>query len=235
MGTTISWTDETWNPTTGCSRISEGCRHCYAERLSLRFGWSKKPWTASNAKENVIEHPNRLDKPRKFKPGTRVFVNSMSDLFHPEVSDDFIEQVFAVMNELPLVTFQVLTKRPERAAKWNGPWAPNIWMGTSVEDDRVAHRIETLRSCRAIVKFLSVEPLIAPLSTGFEGIDWVIVGGESGQGFRPMDHTWAAGADRRRRSRRTQSLQDRRPATQADRGAPGRRSWRYRECGCPRA
>lgn len=191
MGTTISWTDETWNPTTGCSRISEGCRHCYAERMSLRFGWSKKPWTAANAPVNVIEHESRLDKPRKFKPGTRVFVNSMSDLFHAEVSDEFIAKVFEVMNDLPLITFQVLTKRPERAAAWRGPWSPNIWMGTSVEDQRVAHRIDTLRTCGAVVKFLSVEPFIAPLDAHFSGIDWVIVGGESGQGFRPMDHAWA--------------------------------------------
>jgi len=191
MATIISWTNETWNPTTGCSRISEGCRNCYAERLSLKFGWSKQPWTKANASLNVIEHESRLDKVKKFKSGTKVFVNSMSDLFHDEVSDSFILRVFEAMNSRPDVIFQVLTKRPERVRNWTGPWSDNIWMGTSVEDQRVATRIDCIRECGAKVKFLSVEPLIGPLSANYDGIDWVIVGGESGPGHRPMPHEWA--------------------------------------------
>src|SRR5437868_5244527 len=121
MGTVISWTNETWNPTTGCSRVSEGCRHCYAERLSLRYGWSKKPWTANNAAENVVCHPERLRKPYTFKRPSRIFVDSMSDLFHPQVPDDFINQVFDVMVDTPQHIYQILTKRPERAVQWTGP------------------------------------------------------------------------------------------------------------------
>jgi len=192
MSTIIAWTNETWNPTTGCSRITDGCRNCYAERLSLKFGWSKKPWTAAHAAENVVLHPERLRKPYSFKKPSKVFVNSMSDLFHEQIPDDYIAQVFAVMADLPQHTFQVLTKRPERAAEWAGPWPANIWMGTSVEDARVAHRIDTLRRCKAQTRFLSCEPLIGPLGpVDLTGIHWIIVGGESGPGFRPMDHAWA--------------------------------------------
>lgn len=191
-GTIISWTNETWNPTTGCSRVSDGCRNCYAERLSLKFGWSKYPWTANHASENVICHPDRLRKPYAIKKPSRIFVNSMSDLFHPEIPDEFIARVFAVMNDLPQHTFQILTKRPERAATWFGPWTPNIWMGTSVEDSRVTHRIDALRQCHAITRFLSCEPLIGSLGdVDLSGIHWVIVGGESGPGYRPMHHDWA--------------------------------------------
>lgn len=192
MGTAISWTNETWNPVTGCSRVSDGCRYCYAERLSLRFGWSPAPWTAANAAINVQTHPERLGKPLKFKPGTRVFVNSMSDLFHPQVPDEFIAQVFDVMARTPHVTYQILTKRPERVATWPGPWPANIWQGTSVEDARVTHRIDALRQCGAAVKFLSCEPLIGPLGpVDLTGIDWVIVGGESGTHLKsPADPRW---------------------------------------------
>lgn len=192
MGTLIAWTNETWNPVTGCSRVSEGCRNCYAERLSLRYGWSKKPWTAQNATENVVVHPERLRKPCSWRRPTRVFVNSMSDLFHPEVPAMFIAEVFEVMNRLPQHTFQILTKRPERAADWPGPWTPNIWMGASVEDARALDRIEHLRRCRAAVRFLSAEPLLGPFGPlDLSGIHWVIVGGESGPGFRPMEPAWA--------------------------------------------
>ena len=182
MATLISWTNETWNPTTGCTKVSDGCTHCYAEGLSLRFGWSKKKWSKVNEKENVILHPERLSKPYSFKKPSKVFVNSMSDLFHEMIPDEFIAQVFAVMNSLPQHTFQILTKRPERAAKWPGPWTDNIWMGTSVEDSRVLHRVDSLRTCQAKTLFLSCEPLIGPLgeSVNLSMIDWVIVGGESG-------------------------------------------------------
>jgi protein gp37 len=192
--TIISWTNQTWNPTTGCSKVSEGCRNCYAERLSLRFGRSKKPWTAPNARENVQLHPERLRKPYSWKQPSMVFVNSMSDLFHELIPDDFVAQVFAVMNECEQHTFQILTKRPERAAVWPGPWTRNIWMGTSVEDQRAAdQRIPLLTQCGAGTRFLSCEPLLAPvnLAPWLSELDWVIVGGESGPGFRPMDHAWA--------------------------------------------
>lgn len=196
-GTKISWTDQTWNPTTGCSRVSEGCRFCYAEALSLRFGRSAKPWTAANAAENVVLHPERLDMPRKWKVPSRVFVNSMSDLFHPLIPDEFIARVFEVMNSLPQHTFQILTKRPERAATWPGPWTPNIWQGTSVEDARALPRVDHIRQCGALTRFLSCEPLLGPLSgLNLDGIHWVIVGGESGMHMnkhreRWMDHAWA--------------------------------------------
>ena len=191
MSTVISWTNETWNPTTGCHKVSEGCRNCYAERLSTKFGWTSEPWTQRNASVNVRERPERLGKLKEFKPGARVFVNSMSDLFHERVSDAFIRRVFDAMNTRPDLTFQVLTKRPERAAAWTYGWSPHIWMGTSVEDARVLHRVDALRGCQAHVRFLSMEPLIGPVgSLDLSGIDWVIVGGESGPGHRPMPHEW---------------------------------------------
>jgi protein gp37 len=197
MPTVISWADETWNPTTGCSRVSDGCRFCYAETLSLRFGWSKKPWTRGNAAENVVLHPERLRKPYAWKTVRRVFVDSMADLFHEMVPDDYIALVFAVMNDLPQHIFLVLTKRPERAAAWPGPWGRNIWMGTSVESPRVKTRIDNLRTCTAQTRFLSCEPLLADLGPlDLRGIHWVIVGGESGYHIgqhpeRHMDHAWA--------------------------------------------
>ena len=121
-----------------------------------------------------------------------MFVNSMSDLFHEQIPDDFISQVFAVMNDLPQHTFQILTKRPERAAQWEGPWTENIWQGTSIEDRKSLHRIDTLRTCPAKTRFLSIEPLLESLGVlDLTGIQWVIVGGESGANFRPMPHAWA--------------------------------------------
>jgi protein gp37 len=192
MGTKIRWTNETWNPTTGCSRVSAGCARCYAEQLSLRFGWSEKPWTARNAAANVVLHPERLRKPYSWREPRRVFVNSMSDLFHPLIPDQYIERVFTVMCDLPKHTFQILTKRPDRAAEWDGPWPEHIWMGTSVENAREKHRIDALRQCGAAVRFLSAEPLLGPLGElDLTGIDWVIVGGESGPRYRPMRHEWA--------------------------------------------
>ena len=193
MATIIAWTQETWNPTTGCSRVSEGCRHCYAERLSLKFGWSKKPWTKGNEKENLVLHPERLNKPRSFKSGTKVFVNSMSDLFHPMIPDSYVAEVFSVMNDLPNITFQILTKRPERAATWPRLfYTGNIWQGASIENRKSLTRLETLKQCPAQVRFLSLEPLLEDLGPlDLSGIHWVIVGGESGPGFRPMPHVWA--------------------------------------------
>lgn len=196
MGTLIAWTHETWNPVSGCSHASAGCNHCYAETISLRFGWSKAAWTGRNAKENIVLKPHRLREPYKYKPGTRVFVNSMSDLFHPLVPDDYIAQIFKVMADLPHVTFQVLTKRPERAARWQGPWGSNVWMGTTVEDWRVIKRIDALRNSGAGVKFLSCEPLIGALGTvNLAGIDWVIAGGESGMHLAAAEKARKTGGD----------------------------------------
>lgn len=197
---TIEWTEETWNPVTGCSKVSEGCRNCYAEKMSLRFGWSKKPWTAQNASENVILHPERLSKPMKAKKPTMYFVNSMSDLFHDMVPDDYITKVFDVMANTPQNTYQVLTKRPERMMQFVNNYnsenlapypLPNVWLGTSVEDNRVLSRIDYLRETDASVRFLSCEPLLGSLQgINLRGIHWVISGAESGQRARKMNEDW---------------------------------------------
>lgn len=190
--TAISWTNVTWNPVHGCSKVSEGCRNCYAEALSLKRGWTKKPWTQPNAAENVMLKPAKLRDPYKIKDPSRIFVNSMSDLFHELIPDDYITRVFEVMNDLPRHTFQILTKRPGRAASWPGPWSPNIWMGTSIEDQRAAHRLDDLRPCQAQTLFISFEPLIGPIAdVNLSGYAWAIVGGESGPHRRPMPHAWA--------------------------------------------
>jgi len=199
MGKTIiGWTNMTWNPVTGCSKVSDGCLHCYAETLTMRYhkGWKVPdlPWTAANAAMNVRCRPERLADPYAWKSPQKVFVNSMSDLFHELVPDEYIARCFAVMADLPQHRFQILTKRPERAGAWPGPWAPNIWMGTSVEDRRAMPRIDALRTCGATVRFLSCEPLLGPLpAIDLDGIHWVIVGGESGRDYRWMDHAWARG------------------------------------------
>lgn len=189
--TAIEWTDMTWNPVTGCDKVSQGCKHCYAETLSLRL-------KAMGAKKyrngfDVTLHPDELKTPYKWKKDCLVFVNSMSDLFHEDIPIQFIEQVFDVMADLPRHTFQVLTKRAARLAcdEVFLPWPKNIWMGVSVEDSRVIDRIPHLVSTSAKVKFLSIEPLIGPIpSLPLKGIDWVIVGGESGQSPRPMHPAW---------------------------------------------
>ena len=190
--TKISWTTTTWNPVHGCSKVSPGCDRCYAETLSLRYGWTQKEWTGDNATENVQLKPHKLREPYKYKEPCRVFVNSMSDLYHPQIPDKYLAQVFAVMNDLPQHTFQVLTKRPRRAAKYPGPWSENIWQGVSVEDRKRLFRIDQLRECPAKVRFLSLEPLLENLGElDLSGIHWVIVGGESGKDYRPMPHEWA--------------------------------------------
>lgn len=190
----ISWTTVTWNPTHGCTRVSEGCRNCYAESLSLKRGWTKKPWTKQNEAENVLLKRHKLRDPYRLKEPSRVFVNSMSDLFHPLIPDDYRRQIFAVMRDLPQHTFQILTKRPELAAQWpEEEWADNMWMGTSVEDARVIHRLDALRECHAKTLFISAEPLIGPwpANVNLFGYHWLIVGGESGKDHRPMPHAWA--------------------------------------------
>ena len=200
-GTIISWTNVTWNPVHGCSRVSDGCRFCYAETLSLRYGHTARPWTAGNAAENVTLKPHKLRDPYGLKGSQRVFVNSMSDLFHPLVPDEYRARVFDVMRDLPQHVFQVLTKRPELAAEWEGSWPENVWMGASVENERALDRVNAIRACGAHVKFLSCEPLLGPLpGLDLTGIDWVIAGGESGAhlakaewAHRWMNHAWARG------------------------------------------
>ena len=190
----IAWTDQTWNPTHGCSRVSSGCKNCYAERISRQYGHTERPWTNEHADENVSERPGKLEEPYNLTEPSRIFVNSMSDLFHSVISEEYIRDVFAVMRNCPHHVFQVLTKRPGRAAHMTIDWPPNVWMGTSVEDDRVTPRIDQLRGCDAEVLFISFEPLIGPVGdVDLSGIDWAIVGGESGPNEvrREMDHAWA--------------------------------------------
>lgn len=189
---TIEWTELTWNPTTGCDKISAGCKFCYAEVMSRRL----KAMGVDKYKDNfaVREHASALNDPYQWKKPKVVFVNSMSDLFHEKVSVEFIQKVFAVMNDTEHV-YQVLTKRADRLLELDRQglldWGHNIWMGASVEDARVMHRIDSLRQTGARVKFLSCEPLIGPLpNMNLTGIDWVIVGGESGRKPRPMDADW---------------------------------------------
>lgn len=187
----IEWTELTWNPTTGCDKISAGCKFCYAEIMSRRLRAMGVDKYADGF--NLREHEAALSIPFGWKKPAMVFVNSMSDLFHKDVSLEFIQRVFAVMNANEHLIFQVLTKRSERLADVCGDltWTQNIWMGVSVEDERVTHRIDDLRRVPAAVRFLSCEPLIGPLSKlKLRGIDWVIVGGESGAKPRPMDPNW---------------------------------------------
>lgn len=203
-GSRIEWTEATWNPTTGCTRVSAGCDNCYAARMSYRLevmGHDEYDGiTSVNRRGNrhfngeVRCHEDRLDVPRRWRKPRRIFVNSMSDLFHHDVPLEFIQRVFAVMNECPQHTFQVLTKRPEIAAAYASEleWTPNIWIGTSVENVMVTHRIHDIRKVKkASIRFLSLEPLLGPLPRlPLSGIDWVIVGGESGPGARSIEKTW---------------------------------------------
>lgn len=187
----IEWTEMTWNPTTGCTKISAGCKFCYAEIMSKRL----KAMGLAKYKDGfkVRTHPDQLNIPYTWKSSKVVFVNSMSDLFHKDIPIDFIKQVFKVMNENPQHVFQVLTKRAERLFEVHKElkWTHNIWMGVSVEDERVLDRVDFLRRTGARVKFLSCEPLIGPLTKlKLKNIDWVIVGGESGHRPRPMDAQW---------------------------------------------
>lgn len=243
----IEWTNATWNPVTGCSKVSPGCAHCYAETLAMnrlagKPGYPGLPWTPANAATNVVLRPERLDQPLRWRKPRMVFVNSMSDLFHEQVPDDFIARVFAVMALAKQHTFQVLTKRPERMQQLLGSPAwqtkvtmiaagdgeitvlwplPNVWLGTSIENRRYVDRADYLRDTPAAVRFISAEPLLGPLvwdgvgyqshgdggrpepipseswEDGFDGpdldltdIDWLIVGGESGKGFRPIREEW---------------------------------------------
>jgi len=187
----IEWTDATWNPVRGCTKISPGCKHCYAERFAERFrGVKGHPFEQGFDLRLVSE---KVNEPLRWKRPQRIFVNSMSDLFHDGVPLEYIKQVFAVMNQAHWHQYQVLTKRAERLEEVSSelPWAPHIWMGVSIENQDYLWRIDHLRKTKAHVKFLSVEPLLAPLGEiGLRGIDWVIVGGESGPGARPMEASW---------------------------------------------
>lgn len=257
----IEWTDATWNPVVGCSKVSPGCAHCYAEtvhknRMDGRHGYPTfEPWTPANADHNVTLMPDRLEQPLKWTKPRMVFVNSMSDLFHENVPDDYIADVFAVMRQATQHTFQVLTKRPERMhdllrrkqgnfygkirlrqierqgsvlidpCRYDGSELPNVWLGVSIENRQFVHRADLLRDIPAAVRFISAEPLLGPLicpgckgggsiavpgggracpnlcadgagassfgaSLNLTGIDWLIVGGESGPKHRPMDEQW---------------------------------------------
>jgi len=188
---TIEWTEATWNPVTGCNKISPGCKHCYAERMATRL----KAMGQANyingfdltLQEQALEIPLRWRKPQI------IFVNSMSDLFHNDIPVEFILRVFNVMRRAERHRFQILTKRSERLLELDPllPWQHNMWMGVSVESDAYTFRIDHLRNTRAPIKFLSLEPLLSPIrDLNLRGIDWVIVGGESGPGARPMLESW---------------------------------------------
>jgi protein gp37 len=208
---TIEWTDSTWNPVVGCTKVSEGCRHCYAERMARRLAAMAEgalakginPGRTANYlavingqgrwNNTVFLDDSAVDAPCSWREPRIIFVNSMSDLFHEDVPLSFVRRVFQTMNRCPQHTFQILTKRPERVAEWSSllDWSPNIWMGASIEDSRVLHRVAALRKVSADVRFLSIEPLIGPINRlPLQGIHWVIVGGESGPGARPIRPEW---------------------------------------------
>ncbi len=221
----IGWTTLTWNPTFGCSKVSDGCKHCYAETLALKYGQSKSKWTIQNEGENVVMKPHKLAEPFTVKEASRIFVNSTSDLFHRVIPDWYRAAVFCVMLSTPQHVYQVLTKRPEAAEDWHerfklalvsaefiefvaqvknkrlkaalenahtkysSPWADHIWMGASIEDARVTHRLDSLRRNQAHVRFVSAEPLLGAWGQAdLTGIDWVIVGGESGLHLTGPEH-----------------------------------------------
>ena len=189
--TAIEWTDATWNHASGCTKVSPGCQHCYAERFAERFrgvpghpyeqGFDLKLW------------PNRLPQPLQWRKPRRIFVNSMSDLFHNDIPDDFIQRVFDVMVRADWHVFQILTKRSSRLAALGPslPWPNHIWIGVSIETDRYSHRADDLRAVPAAMRFVSAEPLLGPLpSLNLDGIHWLISGGESGPHHRPCDPDW---------------------------------------------
>ncbi|MGW5704169.1 DUF5131 family protein [Amycolatopsis sp. SB7-3] len=200
-GSSIEWTEATWNPTTGCDRISAGCDHCYALTLAKRLkamGSTKyqadgDPRT-SGPGFGIATHAAALGEPFRWRQPRVVFVNSMSDLFHAKIPIEFIRRVFAVMEATPQHTYQVLTKRSRRIKRLADSlkWPRNLWLGVSVEDKQAVYRVDDLRAVPAAVRFLSCEPLLGPLhGLDLDGMDWVIVGGESGPGFRPMNAAWA--------------------------------------------
>lgn len=187
----IEWTESTWNPVTGCDKISAGCKNCYAERMAKRLQAMGQANYVNGFKLTL--HPHVLDYPLKWKKPTSIFVNSMSDLFHHEVPAHFIKKAFDVMDEAYWHRYQVLTKRAERITELDGQlnWPDNVWMGVTVENADCRYRIDHLRNSGAKVKFLSIEPLLGPIpDLDLTGINWVIVGGESGPGARPIEEEW---------------------------------------------
>ena len=187
----IEWTGSTWNPVTGCTKISPGCLNCYAERMTRRLQAMGQPNYANGFR--VATHEHVLELPLSWKTPQLIFVNSMSDLFHKSVPVEFILKVFDVMNRADWHTYQILTKRSDRLLELDPqlPWSPHVWMGVSVEDDERVFRLDHLRQTRAHVKFASMEPLLGPCpGLNLDGIDWIIVGGESGPGARPAAEEW---------------------------------------------
>jgi len=187
----IEWTDSSWNPITGCTKISPGCQNCYAERMAKRLKAMGNPNYKNGFKLAV--HENSLELPLSWKTPQYIFVNSMSDLFHKEVPIDFLQKMFSIMRKASWHTFQILTKRSERLRELDNQieWSPNIWMGVSIETQDYVYRINDLRSSNAKVKFISFEPLLGPINKlDLHGIDWVIVGGESGPKSRKIEETW---------------------------------------------
>ena len=187
----IEWTDATWNPVTGRTKISPGCKNCYAERMALRLKAMGQPNYRQGFKLSL--QPQMLDLPLRWRTPKRIFVNSMSDLFHKDVPTDYIKRVFEIMNRADWHQYQVLTKRSERVLELDDQlgWSPQIWMGVSVETEKYKYRIDHLRETRAHIKFLSLEPLLGSLrDLNLNGIDWVIVGGESGPGARGVEGDW---------------------------------------------
>ena len=187
----IEWTESTWNPLTGCTKVSPGCKHCYAERMALRLKAMGQPKYANGFELTLHEH--KLEQPLGWKKPQMIFVNSMSDLFHKDVPSEFIHRAFDVMRRASWHTFQVLTKRSSRLLELDPEidWPTNVWMGVSVENQSYTFRVGHLRQTGSHVKFLSLEPLLGPLpGLNLRGIDWVIIGGESGPGARPMAEEW---------------------------------------------
>ncbi|MHC4496657.1 MAG: DUF5131 family protein, partial [Planctomycetota bacterium] len=188
----IEWTESTWNPVTGCTKISAGCKHCYAERMAMRLKAAGSPNYAEGFRVTLHEHA--LEIPLRWKRPRTIFVNSMSDLFHKDVPFDFISKIFDVMHQASHHRFQILTKRSRRLLQLNSKltWPENVWMGVTVENNECAFRIDDLRQTDAAIKFISFEPLLGPIpDINFKSIDWVIVGGESGPKARPMAPDWA--------------------------------------------
>jgi protein gp37 len=191
INSSIEWTEATWNPITGCDKISPGCKNCYAERMARRLKTMGQPNYVNGF--DLTLHEKTLDAPLRWKKPQRIFVNSMSDLFHKDVPTEFILRVFDVMAKATWHHFQILTKRSDRLLELSPSlsWHPHIWMGVSVEDDDHTFRIDHLRNTGAHIKFLSIEPLLGPIpSLNLNGIDWVIVGGESGPGARSLEKSW---------------------------------------------
>lgn len=191
FNSSIEWTESTWNPVTGCSKISTGCANCYAERMARRLQAMGQPNYARGFE--VTLHEESLQLPLKWHKPQKIFVNSMSDLFHDKVTDDFIKNIFDVMNQASWHQFQILTKRSARLVGLSPvlSWAENIWMGVTVENQQCVGRVDHLRRSGAAVKFISIEPLLGPIADlDLTGIDWVIVGGESGPGARSMQKEW---------------------------------------------